>query len=809
MTNYHLFDFLEFPEDLNTNLRLWKSYRPTSIASVDGDIIITIPFQQQKLNADMAADTDVPQQSYKLILRQYNEKILRIFCDFKDPTPALPQGEPEGSSMLLFSDRIKKIPLSFVISEGDNLIVSEIQQLDITDDFCGQISIVTPDGTQRALLNLTEPKLDRWSDLQPDSQPTTDIRFFPDGKREIRLAAYDHFSPPRYDALPLALMTSSCHSTGKGDFKKDSLAESNPSHKTNINLSPTGGGDGGGPVVSACISFECKPNECFVGTGERFTKMDLSGRTFLLKNQDGQGVNNRRTYKNIPFYISSQMYGAFFHTCAHAKLDLANHSTRSVQFLAKESKVDCFLIGGDTIEEITRGYRDLTGYPSMPPLWSFGIWMSRMTYFSADEVQEICDRLRKEKYPCDVIHLDTGWFETDWLCEWKFNKERFPDPEGFIRGLLKQGFKTSLWQLPYVAEDAEQIDEARANDYIGPLTKKQESEGSNFSSLDYAGTIDFTYDKATEWYKGLLKNLLDMGVKCIKTDFGENIHMDAVYKNMTPEQLNNLYALLYQKAAYEITKEVTGDGIVWARAAWAGCQRYPLHWGGDSCSSWDGLAGSLKGGLHFGLSGFAFWSHDVPGFHTLPNFMNTVVDDKVYLRWTQFGVFSSHMRYHGTNKREPWHYPAIAPIVKAWWNLRYMLLPYIIRESEKAVKSGSTIVQALIFHHPEDKICWHIDDQYYFGDDILVAPVMNSESKRDIYLPEGEWIEFFTGQQFTGLKWLNNINVPLEIMPVFIRKGATIPIYPDLVDSTDNMDMSKVKQIKIGETFRGFKLRTS
>ena len=809
MTNYHLFDFLEFPEDLNTNLRLWKSYRPTSIASVDGDIIITIPFQQQKLNADMAADTDIPQQSYKLILRQYNEKILRIFCDFKDPTPALPQGEGEGSSILLFSDRIKKLPLSFVISEGDNLIVSEIQQLDITDDFCGQISILTPDGTQRALLNFTEPKLDRWSDLQPDSQPTTDIRFFPDGKREIRLAAYDHFSPPRYDALPLALMTSSCHSTGKRDFKKDSLAESNPSHKTNTNLSPTGGGDGGGPVVSACISFECKPNECFVGTGERFTKMDLSGRTFLLKNQDGQGVNNRRTYKNIPFYISSQMYGAFFHTCAHAKLDLANHSTRSVQFLAKESKVDCFFIGGDTIEEITRGYRDLTGYPSMPPLWSFGIWMSRMTYFSADEVQEICDRLRKEKYPCDVIHLDTGWFETDWLCEWKFNKERFPDPEGFIRGLLKQGFKTSLWQLPYVAEDAEQIDEARANDYIGPLTKKQESEGSNFSSLDYAGTIDFTYDKATEWYKGLLKNLLDMGVKCIKTDFGENIHMDAVYKNMTPEQLNNLYALLYQKAAYEITKDVTGDGIVWARAAWAGCQRYPLHWGGDSCSSWDGLAGSLKGGLHFGLSGFAFWSHDVPGFHTLPNFMNTVVDDKVYLRWTQFGVFSSHMRYHGTNKREPWHYPAIAPIVKAWWNLRYMLLPYIIRESEKAVKSGCTIVQALIFHHPEDKICWHIDDQYYFGDDILVAPVMNSESKRDIYLPEGEWIEFFTGQQFTGLKWLNNINVPLEIMPVFIRKGATIPIYPDLVDSTDNMDMSKVKQIKIDETFRGFKLRTS
>ena len=189
--------------------------------------------------------------------------------------------------------------------------------------------------------------------------------------------------------------------------------------------------------------------------------MDLSGQTFFLKNQDGQGVNNRRTYKNIPFYLSSRMYGTFYHTCAHSKLSLAGQSTRSVQFLSDQAMLDVFVIAGDTMEEILRGYRDLTGYPSMPPLWSFGIWMSRMTYFSADEVNEICDRMRAEHYPCDVIHLDTGWFKTDWLCEWKFNEERFPDPKGFIQGLKKKGYRVSLWQLPYVAENAEQIDEAR------------------------------------------------------------------------------------------------------------------------------------------------------------------------------------------------------------------------------------------------------------------------------------------------------------------------------------------------------------
>lgn len=741
-TNYHLFDFMDFDLELSKNESLWKACKPTAVYEKDGDVYITVPFQKQVLSNDMAADTSVPREEYTLILRQYSNKIIRLFCGFGDWEMT------DQSEMLQFSERVQKLPLQ--VKAGD-----------------GEWTIYSVDGVRRAWINVKEPKLDHWSDLLPAPQETLDVVVYPDGKREIHLAAYDHFSPPRYDGLPLAY----CVKDG---------------HKER-----------------ATLSFECKADECFAGTGERFTKMDLSGHTFFLKNQDGQGVNNRRTYKNIPFYLSSRMYGTFYHTCAHSKLSLAHVSTRSVEFLSDQAMIDAFIIAGDTVEEILRGYRDLTGYPSMPPLWSFGIWMSRMTYFSADEVDEICDRLRAEHYPCDVIHLDTGWFRTDWLCEWKFNEKRFPDPKGFIHSLKDKGFRVSLWQLPYVAEDAEQIDEARENDYIAPLTKQQASEGSNFSALDYAGTIDFTYPKATEWYKGLLKNLLDMGVVCIKTDFGENIHMDAKYKGMSPELLNNLYALLYQKAAYEVTKEVTGDGIVWARAAWAGCQRYPLHWGGDSCSSWDGMAGSLKGGLHFGLSGFAFWSHDVPGFHTLPNFMNSIVDDKVYMRWTQFGVFSSHMRYHGTNKREPWFYPAIAPMVKKWWKLRYKLLPYIYEQSKKATHSGYAVLRALIFEHPADKMCWHIDDEYYFGDDFLVAPVMNSEDSRDVYLPEGEWVNFFTGECIRGGQWLKGVKVPLDEMLVYVREGAVIPVYPEDVDCTDEVDLDKSVALKIDEHFRG------
>lgn len=742
-TNYHLFDFLDFDVDLKRDEALWKACRPTDIRKKNGDIYITIPFQKQVKANDMQADNTVPRQSSTLMIRQYTHGITRLFISFNEEELS------DNSEMLQWSPDIKKVHLK--VTEENH-----------------QWRVTTASGERRALINLQEPTLDYWSDLLPAPQETPDITFWPDGEREIRLSAYDHFSPPRYDALPLAYVVKE------------------------------------GQKERATLSIATTPDEVFTGTGERFYKMDLSGHTFQLKNQDGQGVNNRRAYKNIPFFLSSRMYGVFYHTSAYSKLSLADHSTRSVQFLSDQPLLDVFLIAGNTPEEILHGYRSLTGFPSMPPLWSFGVWMSRMTYFSANEVNEICNRLRAEHYPCDVIHLDTGWFKTDWLCEWKFNDERFPDPEKFIHQLKDNGFRVSLWQLPYVAEDAEQIDEAKANNYIGPLTQKQESEGSNFSALDYAGTIDFTYPKATDWYKSLLKKLLDMGVVCIKADFGENIHMDARYHSMPPELLNNLYALLYQKAAYEITKEVTGDGIIWARAGWAGCQRYPLHWGGDSASTWDGMAGSLKGGLHFGLSGFAFWSHDVPGFHSLPNFMNSPVPDDLYVRWTQFGVFSSHIRYHGTSKREPWHYPAIAPIVKDWWNLRYALLPYIVAQSQKATETGYSLLRALIFHHADDKLCWHIDDEYYFGDDFLVAPVMNSENHRDVYLPEGNWVHFFNGTRYEGGRWLKNLYVPLEEMPVYVREGAEIPYYPETVQCTDEMDLSKARVIKIDDHFKGF-----
>ncbi len=762
-TNYHLFDFMDFDPSLQRGEALWRAYAPTKAEEYGGgDIVVTVPYQRQLQQEDMAPDTAAPQQAYNLTIRAYEPGMVRLF------TTMTGDEMTDNDDMLCLSPEVRQLPLTLRPLQAGKT----------------GWEAVTGQGLVLAVIDLTPPATDHWSDLLPAPQPAPRITIFPDGDGHKGIAlSDDHFSPPRYDALPLGFCTVGGHA----------VATAQPERAT--------------------ISFCCTPDEHFVGTGERFRKMDLSGQTFQLKNQDGQGVNNRRCYKNIPFYLSSRMYGAYFHTSDYCKLSLADHSTRSVQFLCDRATIDVFLIGGKTPEQILRRYRMLTGFPQMPPLWSFGVWMSRMTYFSAEEVEDICQRLRREDYPCDVIHLDTGWFRTDWLCEWKFNPERFPDPKGFISRLASQGFKVSLWQLPYVAQGAEQLEEAKRKKYIsqkaspGPsLTggdvesqDSQEASGSsNFSALDYAGTIDFTYDKAIDWYKNkLLKPLLDMGVKCIKTDFGENIHMDHSYHAMTPERLNNLYALLYQRAAFEATQESVADGspvgnaLIWARAAWAGCQRYPVHWGGDSESSWNGMAGSLKGGLHLGLSGFAFWSHDVPGFHSTPDFMNSPLDEKVYVRWTQFGVFSSHIRYHGTCKREPWHYPAIAPIVKRWWKLRYRLIPYIVEQSQKACTSGLPMIQALLIKHPCDRQVWNIDDEYYFGDEFLVCPVMNADDRRDIYLPEGEWINFFSGKHFEGGHWYYDVEVPIEEMPVFVHPGARIPIYPDDVQSTDDMDLSR------------------
>ena len=721
---------------------------PQRVYEQDESVIIEIPFNEYTVkeisgNTCLFRNEATQPIIQSLRVSAYGHDCLRISLSST-------QSMSDNSDMLNPATMASKIKLSVVENSGGFEIIDSHQNI-------------------RAKINCKPIPTKHWSDLLPAREKSLEIEWFPDGKVAVPFKSYDMFAHGSSDSLPLAYV------------------EKN------------------GKIIRTIYSLEAQPNECFVGTGERFSKMDLAGRTITLENTDGLGVNSHRTYKNIPFYMSNRPYGLFVHTSSKTHLSLADISTRSAQGLVEDRELDLFIIGGGNLKNILRNYCGITGFSPQLPLWSYGIWMSRMSYFSPNEITTVARRLREEAFPCDVLHIDTGWFKENWVCDWKFCQKKFPNPEQYISELRDVGYRITLWQTPDISKKSDVAPIAQEKGYVPQLNDTGES-GSDFSMQDLVGQIDFSNPGACDWYKNeLLKPLLEMGVAAIKTDFGENIIMDADYHSLPASKLRNRYALLYQKNAFEATQEVYGEGqsLVWARAGWAGCQRYPLHWGGDAESSWEGMAGSLRGGLHLGLSGFTYWSHDVPGFHGAPDFMNSWPSDELYVRWTQFGVFSSHFRYHGTSPREPYEYPNVADTVRSWWKLRYALIPYIVEQAEIASQAGMPLLRALVMEDEKDPTCWHIDDQYMFGEAFMVAPVMNDQGCRDVYLPAGEWIDFWTGGSLAGQRWLREVQSPLARMPVYVRQGAKIPIYPEKVSCTDEMKPEHIENVTIEEGFDG------
>jgi len=743
--NNLLADLLDFDTPEASQDILWCAGRPLAVNMLDGYVGIELDFFAQTIDEEgIVPDENTPPKRHILWVSAYSEEIIRLTINFNsNELPAV-----EKNAMLDIAETLKRLPLS-------------------VDKNSKGWKVVDPMGKTRMEINIQSPAIKHWSDLIPAPPEALNATIFPDGLTSVPLEPYDMFKPSQHESFPLAY-----------------IERKQRPHR-------------------ATLAFHASPNEKIAGTGERFAPMNLSGRTLVLENADALGVNNRRCYKNVPFYVSSRPYGLLILTSAHTRLSLADISTRVNQAMIEDGLVDLFVIGGKNIERILYNYRLLSGFPHDVPLWSYGVWMGRMTYFSAEETRQVAARLRKESFPCDVIHIDTGWFDKDWVCDWEFSTRTFPNPQNYLEEMRSNGFRVTLWQLPAVSEQTQLYAPALENKYIA--SKNEVSSFSNFDNSGQAVTIDFTNPHAIEWYQELLEKLLRMGVAAIKTDFGETIDLQADYQGMDAKLLHNLYSLLYQKAAFEITEKVTGAGLIWARAGWTGNQRYPVHWGGDSACSWDGMAGTLRGGLHLGLSGYAFWGHDIAGFHGLPDFMNNRPSDELYMRWTQFGVFSSHIRYHGTSPREPYEYPAVADLVRQWWNLRYALIPYLVEQGRQIVKTGLPMLQALIFNHEDDPMCWHIDDQYYFGDAFLVAPIMNGDGVRDVYLPSGKWIDFWSGEMLEGNRWLKKIKMSLEHMPVYAKFGTQVSVYPHSVQCTDEIDLTKAVKIVFDDQYKGLR----
>jgi alpha-D-xyloside xylohydrolase len=539
---------------------------------------------------------------------------------------------------------------------------------------------------------------------------------------------------------------------------------------------PLGWETGPDGVVKCVFEALClAPDERLFGFGERFVPLDQRGREWTSWTEDTLSTATPRAYKPVPFGLSSRGYGLFVNSTAPIGFDLGATSSLSSAFTVEAPELDYFILYGPALTDVLRQYWKLTGAPPLPPRWSFGFWSSRFGYESRLEVETVAREYRARNIPCDVIHLDPQWMgsKENW-CNLAWDTSAFPDPPGMIEFLRRHGFRVCLWENPYVPQGSALYQEGVAGGYF-----VQDAQGEPYHIPPWAGEgkpqaiVDFSHPGAVAWWQAKQRELLDMGVATFKTDFGEAAPADGRYHDGTPGPVaHNLYPLLYNQAVFEtVDAHSNGQGIVWARAATAGGQRYPVHWGGDSRATFDHMAASLRGGLNFMLSGFAYWSHDIGGF---------IHESKpaLYARWAQFGLFCSHSRAHGTTPREPWCFGAeVADIFRKYAQLRYRLLPYIYSCAAQTATTGRPLMRPLVLDYQEDPTTHTLDLQYLFGDAFLVAPVFSKEADVRVYLPAGRWVDYWTKQTYAGPGWIT-VHAALDTLPLFVREGAIIPMGP-------------------------------
>lgn len=523
--------------------------------------------------------------------------------------------------------------------------------------------------------------------------------------------------------------------------------------------------------------FTLTADEMIFGCGESATGLNKAGQKVNLFVTDPQGPETDQMYKPIPFFMSNRGYGMFMHTSAPVTCDFgATYIGLNKMFMGDEN-LDLFVFFGEP-KDILDEYTDLVGKPGMPPLWSFGTWMSRITYFSEKEGYDVAANIRKNKYPCDVIHFDTGWFDVDWQCDYKFSENRFQNPQQMLKDLRSQGFHVCLWQLPYFTPK---------NRYFSELIEKDMYVKNGNGELPYEDVVlDFSNPETVKWYQDKLAGLLNIGVSAIKVDFGEAAPLNGIYASgKSGWYEHNLYPVRYDMAVSEITKKLHNENIMWARAAWAGSQRYPLHWGGDAATTNTGLLGTLRAGLSFGLSGFSFWSHDMGGF------VKSTPED-LYCRWIPFGFLTSHTRAHGAPPTEPWLYDSkrVQDVFRKSAEMKYRLMPYVYAQAKECTEKGLPMLRALFVEFPDDPGAWKLDDEYLFGSQILVAPLLESGmTGRTVYLPEGKWIDYQTEKVYEG-GWHRIEAGSLPII-MLVRDGSVLP-HLKLAQSTAEMDWSKM-----------------
>lgn len=512
--------------------------------------------------------------------------------------------------------------------------------------------------------------------------------------------------------------------------------------------------------------------ECIYGMGERFGPLVKNGQSVEIWNTDSSTWSDL-AYKNVPFYLSSAGYGLLVNSTDKVEFEVGTERCEQMEFSVPGEKLDYYFVDGPTPKEIMDRYTALTGRPALPPAWSFGLWLTTSFTTEYDEkvVSSFIDGMLDRDIPLKVFHYDCSWMKDNHWCDFKWDTSEFPDPAGMLKRIKEKGVRICLWINPYIAQPSEMFREGKANGYL--LKNKDGGIYQDDWWQPGMGYVDFTNPEAVKWYQAKLRALLDMGVDTFKTDFGEMIPTEAVYHDGSDAvQMHNYYTYLYNKAVFDLLEEYYGEGkaCVFARSATAGCQQFPVHWGGDCWARFGSMAEELRGGLSFAMSGFSFWSHDIGGF------IETATPT-LYKRWFAWGLFCSHSRLHGSDSyRVPWLFDEESvDVVRFFTNNKNTLMPYLYQKAVESHEHGWPMLRPMAFEFPQDRNCSYLDTQYMLGDALLCSPILNEENRSEFYLPEGKWTHFFSGEAYEGGRWHRGTESFMS-MPVFVRENTVLPV---------------------------------
>jgi alpha-D-xyloside xylohydrolase len=512
--------------------------------------------------------------------------------------------------------------------------------------------------------------------------------------------------------------------------------------------------------------------ETVYGLGERFTPWVKNGQVVENSNRDG-GTACEQAYKSVPFYMSSRGYGVLVDEAGPVSFEVASEKTARVQFSREGESLDYLVIQGPTPKDVVQRLTALTGKPALPPAWTFGLWLTTSFTTSYDEATttSFIDEMARRELPLSVFHFDCFWMREFQWCDFEWDTRLFPDPKEMLARLRARGLKISLWINPYVAQKSPLFAEGVREGYFIRRTN-----GRVFQTDQWQpgmAIVDFTNPRAVAWYQGHLRRLLEMGVDCFKTDFGERIPDTGVtyHDGSDPVEMHNLYPLQYNEAVFDLIREVRGEGdaVVFARSAYASAQRFPVHWGGDCWSTFESMAESLRGGLSLTTCGFGFWSHDIGGFEGNP-------PPAVYKRWIQFGLLSSHSRLHGSSfYRVPWLVDEEScDVLRVFTHLKHRLMPYLYAKAIEAAELGVPLMRSMMMEHPQDPACAPLDRQYHLGESLLVAPIFQESGEVDFYLPEGNWTHLLSGAVRAGGRWFRETHDFMSL-PVYVAPNTVLP----------------------------------